>query len=505
MSLKPTMHDSQKSDGPVVPTKSPNNVAAAAAATAEVAEGRGPAKENMAEQNAIRTQRRVVAPSALGRVRQAAMKDRKAKFTALLHHVTLDRLRAAYGALSRHAAAGVDGVTWAAYGEDVEDRLAELHGRLHRGAYHAKPSRRVYIPKPDGRQRPLGVAALEDKIVQRAVVEVLNVIYEVDFAGFSYGFRPGRSQHHALDALAAGILRKKVNWVFEADIRGFFDAIDHGWMVKFLEHRIADKRVVRLVQKWLTAGTLERGKWSEAVEGTPQGATISPLLANVYLHYVLDLWVEQWRKRHARGDVVVVRYADDFVLGFEREADARRFHRELEVRLRQFNLELHPEKTRLFRFGRFAAARQHERGLGRPAAFDFLGFTHISGKSRAEGFVLLRHTSKKRMRAKLRSLRDELRRRMHLPVVEQGKWLASVVRGYFAYHAVPTNARAIHSFRYEAVRHWHRALRRRGQRGRITWERTQRLAERWIPPAHIQHPWPHERFDVRIQGRSRVR
>ena len=324
-------------------------------------EGRGPAKGNTVEQNAIRTQRRVVAHSALDRVRQAATKNRNAKFTALLHHVTLERLRAAYGALAHRAAAGVDGMTWAGYGEGLEARLVELHARLHRGAYRARPSRRVYIPKPDGRQRPLGVAALEDKIVQRAVVEVLNAIYEVDFAGFSYGFRPGRSQHHALDALATGILRKKVNWVFEADIRGFFDAIDHGWMVKFLEHRISDTRILRLVRKWLAAGVLENGKWSGTPEGTPQGATISPLLANVYLHYSLDLWVEQWRKRHAKGDAVVVRYADDFVLGFEHEADARRFYRELDARLRQFRLELHPEKTRLFRFGRFAAERQRKR------------------------------------------------------------------------------------------------------------------------------------------------
>jgi RNA-directed DNA polymerase len=502
MSLKPTMHGSQKSDGPVLPTKPPNNIASA---TAEAVEGRRPAKGNTVEQNAARTQRRRVAPSALDRVRQAARKDRKAKFTALLHHVTLDRLRVAYKALARLAAAGVDGVTWVSYGEGLEARLVDLHARLHRGAYRAKPSRRVYIPKLNGRQRPLGVAALEDKIVQRAVVEVLNAIYETDFVGFSYGVRPRRSQHHALDALATGILRKKVNWVFEADIRGFFDAIDHGWMVRFLKHRIADRRVVRLIQKWLAAGVIENGKWSGTVEGTPQGATISPLLANVYLHYVLDLWVEQWRKRYARGDVVIVRYADDFVLGFEHEADACRFHHDLDARLRQFHLELHPDKTRLFRFGQFAAERQRERGLAKPVAFDFLGFTHICGKSRAGRFVLFRHTSKKRMRAKLRSLRDELRRRMHLPVVEQGKWLATVVRGYFAYHAVPTNARALSSFRYEAVRHWHRALRRRGQRGRIAWERTRRMADRWIPPPHILHPWPDERFDVRTQGKSRVR
>lgn len=308
MSHKPTMHSPQKSDGLVVPTKPPNNVALA---TAEVVEGRSPAEGNAIEQNAGRTQSRITAPNALDRVREAASRDRKAKFTALLHHITIDRLRVAYETLSRRAAPGIDGVTWAAYGQGLEARLADLHAQVQRGVYRAKPSRRVYIPKPDGRQRPLGIAALEDKIVQRAVVEVLNAIYETDFHGFSYGLRPGRNQHNALDALATGILRKKVNWVLDADIRGFFDSIDHGWMVKFLEHRIADKRIVRLVQKWLAAGVLEEGKWSSVGEGTPQGATVSPLLANVYLHYVFDLWVEQWRRRHANGDVIVVRYADD--------------------------------------------------------------------------------------------------------------------------------------------------------------------------------------------------
>lgn len=502
MSRTPTMHGPQKSDGPVVPTKPPNN---AAHAVAEGVEGRGPAKGNMVEQNAARTLSRTTAPSALDRVRQAARRDRKAKFTALLHHVTIDRLRDAYLALQRRAAPGVDGVTWAAYGENLEARLVDLHGRLHRGAYRARPSRRVYIPKPDGRERPLGIASLEDKIVQRAVVEVLNAIYENDFLGFSYGFRPGRSQHHALDALATAILRKKVNWVLDADIRGFFDAIDHGWMVKFVEHRIGDARIVRLIQKWLAAGVLEEGRLSKSEEGTPQGATVSPLLANVYLHYVFDLWVEQWRGRTARGEVIVVRYADDFVVGFQHESDAYRFRRDLEARLQRFHLELHPDKTRLFRFGAFAAARQRERGLGKPSTFDFLGLTHICGRSRQGRFVLLRHSSKKRMRAKLRAVREELLRRRHLPVTKQGAWLASVVRGYFAYHAVPTNGRRLASFRYQVVRAWHRALIRRGQRDGTTWERMHRLDERWIPKTRILHPWPEERFDVRTRGRSRVR
>ena len=502
MNRKPTMHGPQKSDGPIVPAKQPNKVAAA---TAEAVEGRGPAMGNTIEQNATRTQCRIVAHSALDRVRQAARKDRKAKFTALLHHVTLERLRGAYASLEHRAAPGVDGMTWAEYGEGLEKSLADLHVRLHGGAYRAKPSRRVYIPKPDGRQRPLGIAALEDKIVQRAVVEVLNAVYEEDFLGFSYGFRPGRSQHQALDALAVGIRRKKVNWVLEADIRGFYDAIDHGWMVKFLEHRIADKRIVRLVQKWLAAGILEDGKWAEVTAGTPQGSTVSPLLANVYLHYAFDLWVEQWRKRYAHGDVVVVRYADDFVVGFQDEVDARRFHQDLDARLRQFHLELHPDKTRLLRFGKHAVSQQRQRGLGKPASFTFLGFTHICGKARAGGFVLVRHTSSKRMRAKLHSLKDQLRKRMHLPLPEQAAWLANVVRGYFAYHAVPTNVHAIGAFRVQAVRHWHKALRRRGQKRRIDWERMQTIADEWIPRARILHPWPEQRFDVRTRGKSRVR
>jgi group II intron reverse transcriptase/maturase len=419
--------------------------------------------------------------------------------------VTLDRLRAAYTSLARRAAPGVDGVTWTAYGENLEARLADLHARLHRGAYRAKPSRRVYIPKPDGRQRPLGIAALEDKIVQRAVVEVLNAIYESDFVGFSYGFRPGRGQHDALDALATAIQRKKVNWVLDADIRDFFNVIDHEWLVKLLEHRIADKRIVRLVRKWLAAGVLENGKWSSVEAGTPQGATVSPLLANVYLHYVLDLWVEQWRKRNARGDVVVVRFADDVVVGFQHESDAVRFRHELGVRLGKFRLELHPDKTRLIRFGRYAASDLRIRGIRKPDTFDFLGFTHICGKTRNGKFALLRYSSKKRMRAKLHSMQEELSKRQHLPIVEQADWLARVVRGYFAYHAVPTNIARQNSFRTQVMRYWIRALRRRSQRSRITWERLNRRLDGWVPRPRIVHPWPDARFDARTQGKSRVR
>jgi len=414
-----------------------------------------------------------------------------------MHHVDLARLRAAYQALSPKAAAGVDGVTWAAYGEDLEANLQDLHRRLHAGSYRARPSRRAYIPKADGRQRPLGIAALEDKIVQRAVVEVLNAIYEVDFLGFSYGFRPGRKPHDALDALAVGIYKKKVNWILDADLRDFFTSLDQGWLMKFLEHRIADKRVLRLIQKWLKAGVIEDGNWTETPEGTPQGGSASPLLANVYLHYVLDRWVRQWRRRQARGDMIIVRWADDFVVGFEHQGDAKQFLVDLRERFAKFSLELHADKTRLIQFGRFAAQNRAERGLGKPETFDFLGFTHICGKGRSGQFWLRRITIKKRMRTKLHEVNDQLKRRRHLPIPEQGRWLASVARGHFAYYAVPGNIWAVNAFRTQATRHWFKALRRRGQRHRLNWERMDRLATHWLPPARILHPYPEARFAVR--------
>ncbi|MGH7441091.1 MAG: group II intron reverse transcriptase/maturase [bacterium] len=498
----PAVNGSGKSDSSVVPAKSPNKAGTLAA---EVVEGRGLAKENADRQNGPRTQSRISAPSALERVRQAAKKDRNARFTALFQHITLDSLFAAFDGLKRRAAAGVDGMTWAQYREGLEGNLRDLHGRLQRGAYRAKPSRRTYIPKADGRQRPLGIAALEDKIVQRAAVEVLNAIYEGDFLGFSYGFRPGRNQHQALDALAIGIERKKVGWVLDADIRSFFDTIDHGWLMKFVEHRVADRRVLRLIQKWLSAGVMEDGKWTATEEGTPQGATVSPLLANIFLHYVYDLWVQSWRKKHARGDMIAIRYADDTVVGFQHRDDAERFQKDLQDRVRKFGLELHPEKTRLIRFGRFAAAQNRERGLGKPETFDFLGLTHICSRSRGGKFQLRRQTVRKRMNAKLHEVKMELRRKRHQSIAEQGTWLAGVLRGYFAYHAVPTNGAKMQQFRTQVTRHWRRSLQRRSQRGRINWERMGRIAARWLPPARTQHPWPNQRFDARIQGKSPVR
>jgi group II intron reverse transcriptase/maturase len=464
---------------------------------AESVEGRGRAKGNT--ESAARSGRRAGnrVPRALDRVREVAKRDKEARFTALLHHVDVERLRAAYLALRRQAAPGVDGVTWEAYGRDLEANLQDLHGRLHRGAYRAKPTRRVFIPKADGRQRPLGIATVEDKIVQSAVVEVLNAIYETDFLGFSYGFRPGRRQHDALDALVMGIKGKKVNWVLDADVADFFTSLDHGWLGKFMEHRIGDKRVLRLIQQWLEAGVIEGEDWAECDEGTPQGATVSPLLANVYLYYVLDLWAERWRRRQARGDVVIVRYADDFIVGFEHREDAKRFLAELGERFAKFGLELKAEKTRLIEFGRFAARDRAARGLGKPETFDFLGFTHISGKNRSGGFTVRRITIKKRMRAKLREVKAELIRRMHQPIPEVGRWLGRVVRGHLAYYAVPGNTEAIGAFSHLVHRLWQRALRRRSQRTNATWERVRRLIKRWLPVPRVQHPYPEQRFRAR--------
>jgi len=443
--------------------------------------------------------------SKLERVRQVARRDKEVRFTALLHHVTVERLREAYRAIRPDAAPGVDEVTWRDYGQDLEPRLLDLHARVHRGAYRARPARRAFIPKPDGRQRPLGIAALEDKILQRALVEVLNAVYEQDFLGFSYGFRPRRGQHDALDALAVGITRRRVNWVLDADIRDFFGQLDHGWLERFLEHRIADRRVLRLIQKWLRAGVIEAGEWSETEQGAAQGASISPLLANVYLHYVFDLWAAQWRRQQARGDMILTRFADDYVAGFEHRDDAERFLADLRRRLAQFGLELAADKTRLIEFGRFAAKRRSARGLGKPETFDFLGFTHICAKTRHGRFQLKRVTSKKKMRARLKSVKTEMRRRRHRPIPDQGRWLASVLRGHYGYYAVPDNHQAVRSFRYQIRRLWFRALRRRSQRHRLNWKRMGRLTDRWLPPPRIQHPWPATRFDAKTQGRSPVR
>jgi len=435
--------------------------------------------------------------SAQLRIRQAAAKEKELQFTALWHHVyNIDQLRKAYLSLKRNAAPGVDDQTWQAYGEELEVNLQDLSERLRRGAYHAKPVKRAYVPKADGSQRPIGVPVLEDKIVQRAAVEVLNNIYETDFKGFSYGYRPGRAPHNALDALSVGIITQKVNWVWDADIRGFFDAIDHEWLIKFIQHRIADQRVVRHVKKWLNAGVLEDGELTRAEEGTPQGGSVSPLLANIYLHYVFDLWADHWRRQAGRGKVIIVRFADDIVVGFQSRKDALEFQQDVKERLRRFNLELHAEKTRLIEFGRNAAEHRKARGEGKPATFDFLGFTHACSVTRKGRYMLLRQTMRKKMQRKLQELKKELSKRMHLSIREVGKWLRSVIVGHDRYYGVPLNRRRLNAFRYHLLCHWWQTLRRRSQRCRITWERMTLFAKRWFPLQRIYHPYPNRRLRV---------
>src|SRR5215472_3601128 len=462
----------------------------------ESEEGRPLIKENTHQLSTHSTQSEARVSQGLAGVRKAARERKEMKFTALLHHLTVALLRDSFCALKRKAAPGVDGITWEEYETGLEGRLIDLHSRVHRGAYRAQPARRVFIPKPDGRQRPLGVAALEDKVVQQAVVTILNNIYEEDFRGFSYGFRPGRSQHQALDALYVAITRKKVNWILDCDIRGFFDNLSHDWLLKFVQHRVADRRILRLIQKWLKAGVMEEGEWRDTEMGTPQGSVASPLLANIYLHYVFDLWVDAWRRKCARGDVVVVRYADDNVIGFQHLADADRFLMEFRERLLKFGLELHPDKTRRIEFGRFAEVNRTKRGEGKPETFDFLGFTHISGKDRNGSYAVKRKTVKKRMRAKLLEIKQQLRRRMHESIPRTGQWLRSVVQGYFNYHAVPGNTDSLAVFRDRAILLWRTTLIHRSQRHRLTWMRMQRLADRWIPQPRVLHPYPRVRFDA---------
>jgi RNA-directed DNA polymerase len=487
------MHERGKSDAAVVAMKPANEAAQAAE---ERVEQRAVTEGNADQQSTLRTPSRTDVTQALGRIRRTAKERKKEKFTALLHHISPELLEAEFIALKRNAAAGADGVTWRDYEQKLKVNLEDLHARVHRGAYRPQPSRRVYIPKADGQRRPLAIAAIEDKIVQRAVATVLNGIYEEDFLGFSYGFRPGRSAHHATDALVVAIERRKVNFVVDADIRSFFDTVDQDWLIRFVEHRIGDPRIIRLIRKWLKAGVLEDGIVSVSEQGTAQGAVISPLLANIYLHYALDLWAERHRRREATGDMIIVRYADDFIVGFEHEHEARHFLDALRERLKEFALSLHPEKTRMIEFGREAENNRRRRGLGKPETFDFLGFTFICGRSRRGKFLIKRKTRRDRMRVKLQAIKQELRERMHWPIPAQGKWLKQVIRGYFNYHAVPTNNRALLGFRDEIVRSWRRILIRRSQRDSTGWERMRELADDWLPKPKILHPWPNQRFAV---------
>jgi group II intron reverse transcriptase/maturase len=487
------MHDTEKSDFGIVAVKPTNK---AGQPVAELVEPRPGTKGNAEQQRMHRTQSRARMSQSLDRVRKAARQRKKDRFTAFFHHITVDVLWTAFYALRRKAAPGVDGMTWQDYEADLEPRLEDLYRRVQRGAYRPQPSRRTYIPKADGKRRPLAIAALEDKIVQGATVIVLNAIYEGDFCGFSYGFRPGRGPHDALDALCTAIEKRRVNWIIDADIQNFFGAVSQTWLVRFLEHRIGDKRIIRLIQKWLKAGILEDGVVTVDDRGTGQGSVISPLLGNIYLHYVLDLWAQRWRQREATGDMIIVRYADDAVIGFEREDDARRFLDAMRARLEEFMLTLHPDKTRLIEFGRFAAANRKQHGLGKPETFTFLGFTFICGKSRQGRFQLQRKTRADRMRAKLREIKEELRRRMHWPIPEQGEWLRQIVAGHYAYFAVPTNGRALSAFRHHVSNLWRRTLRRRSQRDKITWDRITRITSQWLPSPRILHPWPSVRFAV---------
>jgi len=475
-------------------------------ASAEEVEERPLPERNSDQTTADRTQGRAAASSGLVAVRRAAQQGKDVRFTALLHHITVDLLEQSYFALKRDSAPGIDGVTWQAYGERLTEVLPDLHTRIHKGSYRAQPARRTMIPKPDGSERPLSILCLEDKLVQQAVVYVLEAIYEPDFLGFSYGFRPGRSQHDALDALSTGIYRKRVNWVLDADIRGFFDAMSHDWILSFLRHRIADKRLLRLITKWLKVGTFHDGRREPSDCGTPQGAVISPLLANVYLHYVFDLWANVWRQKKASGDVVIVRYADDVVVGFEHQHEATAFLADLQERLKTFELTLHPDKTRLIQFGRWAIAKRKREGLGKPETFDFLGFTHFCTRSHKNGsFVIGRKTIRKRMRARLLEIKLELRRRMHDPVFMTGLWLRRVLRGYLNYFAVSGNQPSLYAFLNQVRWYWLRSLRRRSQKAFINWTQFARRTHSFFPPVRLLHPHPLVRFDARTRGRSPVR
>jgi len=483
------MHVTEESHRGIVPMNHSNKDGNA---SAESGEGRPLIKENVRQPNTSPTQSGERVSQGLAGVRKAAGNNKEMKFTALLHHLTVELLRESFYSLKRKAAPGVDGVTWQEYEDGLEDRLTDLHGRVHRGAYRATPSRRVYLEKADGRQRPLAVPAIEDKLVQQAVVTILNQIYEEDFLGFSYGFRPGRSQHQALDALSYALLKKKVNYVLDADIRGFFDNLDKSWLIKFVEHRVADPHPA--ADPEMAQGGGDGGRQMVGHEDR-QSARVGDLTASRdYLHYAFDLWVKVWRKKWAHGEVVIIRYADDIILGFQHQADADRFLENLQERLGMFGLELHPDKTRRIEFGRFAEENRRRRGEDKPETFDFLGFTHISGKNRLGRFTVRRKTIRKRMRAKLREIKQHLRERMHDPVRQTGQWLKSIMQGHANYYAVPGNLDSLGVFRDRLMGLWWHTLRRRSQKHPISWTRTLALADRWFPQPRVLHPYPAIRF-----------
>lgn len=497
------MNDLKKSDPAIVARKRANK---GRQRPAEPVEPRAGAKGNPESQSRHRAQKRGSLSQAADRIRQAAKRNPEERLTALLHHITPDALTEAFHALKSDVAAGVDGVTWEMYANGLEDRLIDLHGRIHRGAYRAPPVRRVEIPKPDGGTRPLGIATLEDKIVQKAVTDILLVpIYETEFLGFSYGFRPGRGAHNALDALTVGVQQRKVNWVLDADIRAFFDRVNRGWLVRFLEHRIGDRRLIRLIIKWLNAGVMEEADWADTGRGVPQGAIVSPVLANVYLHYVFDLWGQAWRKRKAKGDMILVRYADDFVIGFQYRWEAESFLSDLRQRLGQFGLDLHPDKTRLIEFGRLATRDRKNRGQGKPETFDFMGMTHSCIITKKGKFRVGRKPSRKRFRRTLRRIKEELRKRFHMDRHDLARWLGRVINGWLNYYAVPGSSKSLSRFVEAVKRLFLRALRRRSQKDRTSWLSLEHLIGLHWPKPTIRHPWPNQRLAVTTQGRSRMR
>jgi len=435
---------------------------------------------------------------SLHRIRKTAKENRTLRFNNLLHHITPVLLKNAYDNLNKKAARGVDGETWQSYGQGLTGKLQSLHVKIHTGRYKPQPSKRIWLLKPDGRQRPIGIAVVEDKIVQQALVWVIQSIYEEDFLGFSYGFRPKRHQHKALDALFVALTEKRVNWVIDADIKGFFDNIDHSWMMKFLEHRISDKRILSLVEKMLKAGVSDEGKWSASEMGSAQGSVLSPLLANIYLFYALDLWINKWRKQEACGEIYIVRYADDFVICCEYQHEANRLLNKLNERLNQFNLTLHEEKTRLLEFGKHAIKNRVKQGKGKPETFTFLGFTHVCSKLLSNGrYSVKRLTIAKKQRAKLKQIKELLYKNRHINIVEQGKWLRSVVTGFANYYGVPGNTKSLSNFRGQICKNWMKALRRRsGKAQKLTWSKMKQIIRFFLPTVRLTHPYPNQRFYV---------
>lgn len=436
--------------------------------------------------------------SSLSRIRNAAKESSTLRFNNLLHHITPQLLSDAYNNLNKKAAKGIDGETWQSYGQGLVEKVKLLHTKIHTGRYKPCPSKRIWLPKPDGRQRPIGIAVVEDKVVQQALVWVIESIYEEDFLGFSYGFRPKRHQHKALDALYVALTQRKVSWVIDADIKGFFDNIDHNWMMKFLEHRISDKRALSLVEKMLKAGVSDEGKWSASKVGSPQGSVLSPLLANIYLFYVLDLWINKWREHEARGEIYIVRFADDFVICSQYQDDANRLLKALHVRMKKFNLTLHEEKTRLLEFGRFAKQNRAKRGAGKPETFTFLGFTHICSERRSNGtFTVKRLTIAKKQRAKLHEIKLLLMKNRHVNLVIQGKWLKSVAIGYANYYGVPGNTKSLSDFRGQLCKIWIKTLRRRSHKAqKLNWYKMKRIISFYIPTLRLTHPYPNQRLFV---------